>query len=529
MEMDIADANIENQPRVFISYKRNIAPDEFIARKLFEELKAQNFTVFIDTEMPVGTLWADQIESELRATDFLVVLLSAHSVNSEMVKGEISTAYRLSQESNGHPKILPVRLQYQEPFKYPLSAYLDPLNWAFWETNTDTQNLVKDLTRAISGGELSIKSDIEKTDLLITKESVFIEPLPDAQPMLGKAVPLGFTPDGPQDPESQFYIERSSDVIAQQAIKAETAIITIKGPEQIGKSSLLFKILNIAQQIGKKVAFVDFQLFDKATLADNNLFYRTFCSNISYELEVEDKTEEYWGKNRNPNNTMHSTLYMEYLLKAVCDATIVLAIDQIEDLYHLEFRTEFFKMLRSWHERRGNVKYKLLWKRLNMVLVTSTEPYDLIDDDKSSPFNVGEIIKLNDFSLAHINKLNELYSFPLTQNQTGDLMNLLCGQPYLIHKTFWLVATKRITVDDLFAEAASENGPFGDHLHYHLFNLRNKPKLLTELHQIIVNKKPLDEENFHQLCGAGLMRGEFKTGEFRSPLYEEYFRRHLNA
>ncbi len=164
-----------------------------------------------------------------------------------------------------------------------------------------------------------------------------------------------------------------------------------------------------------------------------------------------------------------------------------------------------------------------------MVLVTSTEPYDLIDDDKSSPFNVGEIIKLNDFSPAQIAKLNELYSFPLTQKQTDDLMDLLCGHPYLIHKAFWLMATKRTTANELFAEAANDDGPFGDHLRYHLFNLRNKTKLLTELHQIIVNKKPLDEENFHQLCGAGLMRGEFKTGKFRCPLYEEYFRRHLDA
>ena len=75
--------------RVFISYKRNVEPDEPVALALYEALSAQH-EVFIDQAMLVGTRWATQIEAELSQTDALIVLLSANSVGSEMVLQEVS-------------------------------------------------------------------------------------------------------------------------------------------------------------------------------------------------------------------------------------------------------------------------------------------------------------------------------------------------------------------------------------------------------------------------------------------------------
>jgi hypothetical protein len=217
----------------------------------------------------------------------------------------------------------------------------------------------------------------------------------------------------------------------------------------------------------------------------------------------------------------------EHLLPSIGEKTLVLAIDQLEDINRLTYKNEFFKMLRVWHERRANWKYSALWKRLNMVFVTSTEPYDLMDDQTSSPFNVGEVIEPPDFSSKDIETLNKLYNYPFNGDQVNQLSKLLCGHPYLVRKALWLVATERMTAADLFDHAADELGPFGDHLRHHLFNLRNKDGFLTELRQIINNKKSSNEEVFYDLRGAGLLRGEFKSGEFRCPLYEEYFRRHL--
>ena len=130
--------------RVFISYKRNVEPDEAVANQVYQALSQQH-NVFIDQRILVGNRWAQCIETELRNADFLIVFLSEQSVNSEMVQWEISLAQELALRQGGKPIILPVRLAYREAFPHPLSIYLNHINWAFWENAEDTPRLIEEL------------------------------------------------------------------------------------------------------------------------------------------------------------------------------------------------------------------------------------------------------------------------------------------------------------------------------------------------------------------------------------------------
>ena len=156
---DVPETTVKRS-RVFISYKRDVEPDEPVAQTICSALQQQH-EVFIDQKMLVGTPWAERIERELESSDVLIVLLSAHSVQSEMVEHEVELAYRFGQAKRvegaaGCPRILPVRLAYRQPFQYPLSRYLDPLNWAMWTDEGDTAGLIEELLRAIAGEPLSI-------------------------------------------------------------------------------------------------------------------------------------------------------------------------------------------------------------------------------------------------------------------------------------------------------------------------------------------------------------------------------------
>jgi hypothetical protein len=117
--------------RIFISYKR-IEPDTSVAREVFEALRQQH-DVFIDQIIPVGVRWGERIEAEIRQAAVFIAFLSADSSGSEMVVTEISIAHQLTKSQGGRPVILPIRLAYRAPFPYPLSAYLDAINWAFWQ------------------------------------------------------------------------------------------------------------------------------------------------------------------------------------------------------------------------------------------------------------------------------------------------------------------------------------------------------------------------------------------------------------
>src|SRR5574341_1164284 len=110
--------------RIFISYKRNVQPDESLAEQVYTFLKP-DYDVFIDKSLQIGSNWGKVIEEKLRNADYFIPLISKDSVNSDMVMAEIETAYRISKLREGRPKILPIRVAYDEPLTYPLSAYLN--------------------------------------------------------------------------------------------------------------------------------------------------------------------------------------------------------------------------------------------------------------------------------------------------------------------------------------------------------------------------------------------------------------------
>ena len=503
--------------RIFLSYKRGVSPDEPLALQLFDHLSKQH-DVFIDQNMVVGTHWAERIEAELKRSDFLIVLLSPQSVNSEMVKAEIETAHRLAKEQRGRPKILPVRLAYQEPFPYPLSAYLDHINWTFWKNDEDTPHLINEFAQALAGGDLSLDQKTKSKLMQEIKSTTHYEPLPAAQPMKLEM------PEGTMDPHSAFYVERDGDRIALTAIERQGVTITIKAPRQMGKSSLLIRVMEAAQKAGKRVVFIDFQLFDKVILDNADIFFRQFCAFIAGELQIEDRFEEYWQAP--VGNIQRCTRYMEHHFLQKLGEPLVLTMDEVESIFDTTFRSDFFSMLRSWHNNRAT---KPIWKQLDLALVTSTEPYQLVENLNQSPFNVGEVIDLPDFTLEQVADLNQRHDKPLAAEEVQRLMTLLCGHPYLTRRALYLVASQRLSTAELFAKATDDRGPFGDHLRYHLFRLYGKEDLIQGLRQVIRNNKCPDERIFFRLRGAGLIRREGGAELPRFQLYADYFQEHLNA
>jgi class 3 adenylate cyclase len=501
---------------IFLSYKRD-ADDEKLALQVFQSLSEQH-NLFIDQNMLVGTRWAERIEAELHRSDFLIVLLSSRSVHSEMVQAEIAQAHNLSKVNKGRPAILPVRLNYKEPFEYPLSFYLDDINWAFWESDEDTPGLIQELTSAIAGGELPIGGKLDKAEFLQRSETTLPPPLPSAQPVLLEM------PEGTMDPQSGFYVLRSSDAIALETIKRQGVTITIKGPRQMGKSSLLIRTIDAARAMNKRVALLDFQLFDKAALTDADLFFRQFCTWLTDELEMRNGVAEYW--NMPLGNSQRCTRYFGRCILKELAGPLVLAMDEVESIFDTDFRSDFFSMLRSWHNSRATTP---IWKQLDLVLVTSTEPYQLIENLNQSPFNVGQVIELADFTTDQVVQLNHLHHSALNPHETQQLMALLGGHPYLVRRALYLIADGHITCSELFANAADDRGPFGDHLRYHLFRMHDKDELVRGLRDVILHNSCQDEHVFFRLRGAGLVRREGRAVLPRCKLYEEYFREHLHV
>jgi hypothetical protein len=516
--------------RVFISYKRGISPDEPLALELHEQLGAHH-TVFIDQAMAVGTPWAERIDRELRQADVLLLLLSAASVGSEMVVGEVETAQRLHREQ-GLPRILPVWLAAPEPLPYPLSAYLNPLQWALWKSPDDTPRLIAELQRAMAGEELVLGVDG------IGPAPPSGEPAPGpppSQPSLPLQPPSPQAPvaplepaEGTMDAESRFYIERDGDAVVRRALERQGVTITIKGPRQMGKSSLLMRVIQRALEVGRDVVYIDFQQFDQGVLGDADRFYPQFCQAIAEQLGLPDVTAEAWAGGGG-NNQLATRYVQNQVLKAL-NRPLLLAMDEVDRLFEAPYRSDVFSMLRGWHNNRASPLPPLKpWKQLDLALVTATEPYHLIANLNQSPFNVGEVIPLADFSAEQVADLHQRHGEPLAPGPLAKLMELLHGHPYLVRRALYLVASGQRTGEEVLEQAASDYGPFGDHLRYHLFRIVDHQALRAGLRQVIRANRCDDEKTSRLLIAAGLARLEDGAVRPRCPLYATYFGEHLDG
>ena len=513
------------QPRLFLSYQRHLQPDEGLALDLARAL-SRDHSVFFDQVEEFDQAWAARLGDELRRTDFFIVLLSADSVNNEVVLAEIKRAATLFEQT-GQPRLLPVRVDFRAPFTGLVARQFDEVGWAHWGSGADTERLVEEIKRALDGVELSIASAEAKQDLLRADAAPASIPSPSI-PSPAAPTPSDELPAGAIPLDSAYYIERPGDAVASRALASPSgATVVIKGPRQVGKTSLLVRMMQQAEEAEQRVAFLDFQMLN-SQLGDADHFFRLFARLLSFRLGVADGTDLYWQLPM-PNPFRTTEYVAEHVLKqleAEGVTSVLLAMDEVETMFETSYRTDFFGMLRAWHSYRA---INPRWRKFNFILVTSTEPYFFIDNLNQSPFNVGEVIEMEPFDRPRVDELNGRYGAPFTDKQVAALHRLLNGQPFLTRRACYLAAQGRLDGDALSRDAAQIDGPFGDHLRRLLMMLHEKPGFVAALRQVLSRQEIDDKVALFGLRGAGLVREQGGRIVLANELYAAFFARQFGS
>jgi hypothetical protein len=344
-------------------------------------------------------------------------------------------------------------------------------------------------------------------------------PKPELLPTVGGAVA----------PSSPFYIERQADRWVSQLIQQNGVTLAILGPRQIGKSSLLARLITQAKALGTQVAYLNFQSsFDETNFQDSAAFYKLFFGMLSEELGLKDETEspERWNLRR-PNNTNGTRYLTHYLLREISQP-LMLAFDEVDRLYLAPFCSDFFGMLRGWHNDR-QARPEL--ERLDLVLVASTETNAFIKDLNQSPFNVATRLALEDFSHDQIRRLNHLHGNCLNSEALAQLYALVNGHPYLVRQALHCVATGQLQVVQLFANAlhTDDAAPFAEHLRHYELILQRHLDWRQGFRQILRQRTRPESEIYYPLRLLGLVRDTGQGAEARNQLYEQFFRQRLDV
>jgi AAA+ ATPase superfamily predicted ATPase len=143
---------------------------------------------------------------------------------------------------------------------------------------------------------------------------------------------------------------RDADEQFRAAIARRESIVLVKGPRQVGKTSLLGRGLQEARQAGSKVVLTDFQAFNAAHLESAETLLLALGEALGEQLDLDVMPADIWESRRGPSPNFRRYLRRE-VLRAL-SPPLVWGLDGVDRLFSCAFGSEIFGLFRSWHNER---------------------------------------------------------------------------------------------------------------------------------------------------------------------------------
>jgi hypothetical protein len=313
-----------------------------------------------------------------------------------------------------------------------------------------------------------------------------------------------------------------------EEISRAGALLRIKAPEKMGKTSLIQFLLAEVEKTGDRHIYLNLQTAETGMFSSLDKFLRWFCANLSREMGIKPNLDDYWDEELFGSLVSCKTYVQDYLLSQT-DGALVLAIDNLDRLFEFQaIAQDFLPMLRYWHEESNNLAQ---WQKLRLIIANSTEAYVKLDANQS-PFNVGRQWKLTGFTEEQILQLKTAYGFDdnaIENDQLFSLGKLVGGHPYLIRLALDAVQKNALSLPEILANAVTQSGIYSNHLR-RLWSLLNGSSDLANGMQKVVNSDSmtqLDPPIAYRLESMGLVTINGDQCRASCPLYQQYFHEQL--
>jgi DNA-binding SARP family transcriptional activator len=346
-----------------------------------------------------------------------------------------------------------------------------------------------------------------------------------AKPAAASTPPDAEAPGGAVPLDSPFYVERETDRRFRTAVARRDSIVLVKGPRQVGKTSLLARGLQQARESGAAVVFTDLQTLNEDHLSGADALLRALAEDLCEQLDLSVSPAEVWAPRRGPSPNFRRYLRGEVL--GALEQPLVWGLDEVDRLFSCPFHTEVFGLFRSWHNERALNPTGPL-SRLTLAIAYATEAHLFILDLNQSPFNVGTRLRLSDFELGDVGDLNRRYGSPLrSDEEVRRFFELVGGHPYLTRCGLHGMAAGA-SLQQVEAGAEQDEGLFSDHLRRILLLLQRRPSLCETVREVLRGQPCRSLEDFYHLRSAGVLTGDaVDQARPRSLLYARYLSRHL--
>ncbi|MBD2297981.1 AAA-like domain-containing protein [Nostoc sp. FACHB-190] len=333
-------------------------------------------------------------------------------------------------------------------------------------------------------------------------------------------------PSGQVPLDSLFYIKRSPiEERCYEQIHKPGALIRIKAPRQMGKTSLLARIIDKSHSQGDCAVILDFQLAAQQVFVNSDKFLRWFCGSVGLALNIPNQVDEYWDLAEIVGSSMACKAYFEEYLLPTINQPLTLGLDEVDKVFEYpEIYRDFFGLLRALHEEG---KRREIWKKLRLVIVHSTEVYVPLDINQS-PFNVGLAVELPEFNNQQILDLVQKYQLDWDETEVDKLMMLVGGHPFLVRLTLYNIANGNVTLTQILENHISSSSIYADHLRRQSLILTQQPELANAMKDLVINNSAkIPTVTKFKLHSIGLVKFQGDSVLPRCNLYSQYFQINL--
>jgi hypothetical protein len=193
--------------------------------------------------------------------------------------------------------------------------------------------------------------------------------------------------------DAACYVQRRADQALYDGLM-QGKFCYVLTSRQMGKSSLMVRTAARLREEEVNVAVLDLTAIGQNLNAEQ--WYDGLLARVGQQFQLEDELEDFWLNHPRLSPLLRWMKAIREVVLPRLTGRIVMFVDEIDAVRSLPFSTdEFFAAIRELYNRRTE---DAEIERLTFCLLGVASPSDLIRDTRTTPFNIGQRIELNDFT-----------------------------------------------------------------------------------------------------------------------------------